>query len=142
MSTHSIAGTSARMHPLHLIALAGMLPLFLGAMASDIAYAKTFEVQWTNFASWLIAAGLVFSGVVLVLSAVRAFGKNPNGRQGFLYLGVAAAIFVLGFVNSLIHAKDGWAAMPAALILSVITTVLVMVAIYLGFTARQHGDFA
>ena len=142
MSSPSVQGASSRMHPLHLIALAGMLPLFLGAMASDLAYAKTFEVQWTNFASWLIVAGLMFAGPVLLLAAVMAFGKNRNGSRGLLYLGLAAAIFVLGFVNSLVHAKDGWAAMPAALILSVITAVLVMLAVVLGFSARQHGDFA
>ena len=46
-------------HPLHAALLAGTVPLFLGALLSDIAYARTYEIQWANFASWLIVGGLV-----------------------------------------------------------------------------------
>src|SRR5690606_39235984 len=38
------------LHPLHAILLAFPLPLFLGALLSDVAYRATFEVQWINFA--------------------------------------------------------------------------------------------
>ena len=48
-----------RIHPLHAFLLAATVPLFLGALLSDAAYARTQEIQWTNFASWLIAGGLV-----------------------------------------------------------------------------------
>ena len=42
--------------PLHGTLLAGTVPLFLGALLSDIAYGQTYQIQWANFASWLIAA--------------------------------------------------------------------------------------
>ena len=45
------------LHPLHAALLAGTVPLFLGALLNDIAYAKTYQIQWSNFASWLIAEG-------------------------------------------------------------------------------------
>ena len=54
------------LHPLHAVLLAGTVPLFLGVLLSDIAYASTYELQWKNFASWLIVGGLVFAGLGLL----------------------------------------------------------------------------
>ena len=48
------------LHPVHAFFLAGTVPLVLGAVLSDWAYHDTAEIQWSNFASWLIAGGLVF----------------------------------------------------------------------------------
>jgi hypothetical protein len=63
------------LHPLHAILLAGTVPLFLGVLLSDIAYAASYEVQWKNFASWLIVGGLVFGGF-----ALRWFTPRMPGR--------------------------------------------------------------
>src|SRR5690606_14347063 len=46
-------------HPIHAVFLAGIIPLFAGALLSDIAYYRTYEIQWQNFASWLIAGGQI-----------------------------------------------------------------------------------
>ena len=43
----------------YTIFLAFPLPLFLGALLSDAAYASSYEVQCINFAEWLIAGGLL-----------------------------------------------------------------------------------
>ncbi len=32
-------------HPLHAFMLAGAVPLFLGALLSDIAYARSYQIQ-------------------------------------------------------------------------------------------------
>src|SRR5690606_13670165 len=53
-------------NPLHATLLAGTVPLFLGALLSDIAYYRSFHIQWSNFASWLIAGGLVFCGLAIL----------------------------------------------------------------------------
>ena len=53
-------------HPFHALLLAGAVPLFLGALLSDITYARSYKIQWSNFASWLIA------GVVQRLFAANA----------------------------------------------------------------------
>lgn len=54
------------LHPLHAVLLAGTIPLFLGALLCDLAYAASYEIQWSNFASWLIVGGLVFGGLALL----------------------------------------------------------------------------
>ena len=55
-------------HPVHAVFIAGTIPLFAGALLSDIAYFRTYHIQWQNFASWLIAGGLVLTGVALVFA--------------------------------------------------------------------------
>lgn len=62
-----------RLHPLHAFLLAGAVPLFLGAMLSDIAYTSSYQIQWINFASWLIAGGLVFGACALLWAIIDLF---------------------------------------------------------------------
>lgn len=127
-------------NPFHAAFLAGMLPLFLGALLSDIAYAQTYHIQWQNFASWLIAGGLVFCGIALVFAVVGLFRGWRDGR-GILYVLLVLATFVVGFFNALAHAKDAWAMMPEGLVLSAIVLVLALLATWLGFaTWRTGGD--
>lgn len=68
------------LHPLHAILLAGTVPLFLGVLLNDIAYALSYEVQWKNFASWLIVGGLVFGGFPLLWALIGLFRADQRGR--------------------------------------------------------------
>jgi len=112
------------LHPLHAILLAATIPLFLGALLSDIAYARTYEVQWTDFASWLIAGGLVIAAIALVFALVELFRASHRSARLIVYIVLLALAWVLGFIDALVHGKDAWAAMPAGLVLSLIVTVL------------------
>ena len=127
------------LHPLHAVLLAGTVPLFLGALLSDWAYATSYEIQWKNFASWLIVGGLVFGGLALLFALVGWIRAGRSGRRPMLYYLVLLAAWVLGFINALVHAKDAWASMPDGLILSTITALLVIVATALGFSTWRTG---
>lgn len=132
---------SRPVHPVHAVLVSSALPLFLGALLSDWAYSSTYEVQWTNFASWLTAGALVFVGLALVWAVVDSLRADTDrNRSDWLHVAVLAITFAVGFVSALIHAKDAWAAMPAALILSIITFLLALAAIWTGFSSRRHGD--
>lgn len=128
-----------RVHPLHAFLLAGTVPLFLGAMLSDIAYAKSYEIQWNNFASWLIAGGLVFGALAVLFAVVDLFRTDRRGWRPAVYTFLLLATWVLGFINALIHGKDAWAGMPAGLILSIIVVVLACAATWLGFSGLRAG---
>jgi uncharacterized membrane protein len=118
---------------MHALLVFSALPLFLGALLSDWAYAASDQVQWTNFAAWLIAGGLVFAGFALLWAAIdHVRARAPRDRRSAPYLVALLATFVLGFVNALVHAKDAWAAMPAGLWLSLLVLLLVLVAGALG----------
>lgn len=120
-------------HPIHAILLAFPFPLFLGALVSDIAYWRTFEIQWANFASWLNAGGLVGGGLVLLWALVNVLraGRSSRARSA-AYFGALLATWIVGFVNALVHAKDAWATMPEGLWLSVIATLLALVSTWIG----------
>jgi uncharacterized membrane protein len=115
------------------------MPLFLGALLSDWAYATSYEIQWKNFASWLIVGGLVFGGFTLLFALVGWIRAGRRGRRPMLYFLVLLAAWVLGFINALVHAKDAWASMPDGLILSAITALLVIAAMALGFPRWRTG---
>jgi uncharacterized membrane protein len=127
------------LHPVHAFFLAASVPLFFAALLSDLAYSSTYHVQWTNFASWLIAGALVLGAVALVCALVGL--RHGDRRQAgyLLYCVLLLAAWVLGFINALVHAKDAWAAMPEALVLSVIVAVLVAAAAWLGFSNLRTG---
>lgn len=127
------------LHPLHAVVLAGALPLFVGALLSDIAYARSYEIQWNNFASWLVAGGLVLAGIAVACAVVGVFGKVARTPRRIAYLLVLATAWIVQFFNALMHARDAWASMPAGLVLSVVGTVLVAIAVGLGFWTRRDG---
>jgi uncharacterized membrane protein len=131
--------TSRWVHPFHAVMLAGTVPLFLGALLSDLAYSATYQIQWTNFASWLIAGGLVFCAFTVVWAVIDLFRLDRRGPRALLYALLVLATWILGFINALIHAKDAWAAMPAGLILSIIVVVLACAATWVGFSGLRVG---
>nr|WP_085990605.1 DUF2231 domain-containing protein [Stutzerimonas stutzeri] len=129
-------------NPLHGTLLAGTVPLFLGAMLSDIAYFKTYEVQWSNFAAWLIAGGLVFCGLALLFAVVNLIRAHHKKWRPLMYFLLLLATWLLGFINALEHAKDAWATMPLGLVLSVIVTVLACAATWIGLSNLRDGGEA
>ncbi|HEN8713782.1 TPA: hypothetical protein U8203_004269 [Pseudomonas putida] len=128
--------------PLHAILLAGTVPLFLGALLSDIAYFKSYQIQWSNFASWLIAGGLLFCGLTLLFALANLVRAERKGGRPTLYFLLLLVTWILGLVNAFEHAKDAWAVMPAGLVLSLIVTVLACVAAWLGMSNLRSGGAA
>lgn len=127
------------LHPVHAFLIAAIVPLFLGALLSDVAYASSYQVQWTNFASWLIAGGLAFNGFALLWSIIELVRVDRRRGRPLICLLLLLATWVLGFVNALVHAKDAWASMPEGLILSVIVFVLALSATGIGFAGFRTG---
>lgn len=140
MTTTSVhAYPPSALHPLHALLLGGSMPLFLGALFSDIAYYNSYQIQWSNFASWLLAGALLFSGLALLCALIGLFRRTRRHGRPLVYFLVLLAGWILGFINSLVHAKDAWAIMPEALVLSVVVTLLMLAATWLGFFGMRFG---
>jgi len=120
----------------HAFLLAAALPLFLGTLLCDWAYARTFEIQWSNFAAWLLAGGMVFAGIALACAIVDLFRRHARALVGFVLL---LGLFVVGFVDSLVHARDAWAVMPTGMVLTAVACVLALVATWLAFAGLRAG---
>ena len=108
---------------------------FIGALVTDLAYLNSGgNLLWLNFSCWLLAAGLVFGGfaaVALMVSILRGDGGD------WLQFALLAAAWIVGFLNSLIHARDGWTAVAdAGLILSIVGAVLILIAAWLWQSTR------
>ena len=131
--------TGEGLHVGHAVACAACVPLFAGTLLSDIAYAKTYEIQWANFASWLLAGGLLLSGITLLLAVIGLVRSDRRGAGLILYAMLLLATLLLGFINSLVHAHDAWEAMPTGLILSVVVLLLAGASLWVSMPRRHAG---
>lgn len=123
---------------IHALLLAFPVALFTSTVATDITYLNTAEMQWTNFSAWLNAGGLVFGGAVLAWAAVEAV--LARGRAGLTYLGVVAAMWVVGLINAFQHSRDAWSSVGAfGLALSIVSALLAMAAAWMLQTRPVWG---
>lgn len=125
------------------ILLSFPIALFTSAVVTDIAYLKTAEVQWTNFSSWLITGALVFGGLsaawALVSLVLGLRGSDRNVRA--IYLGVLAAMWVLGLINAFKHSQDAWSSVGAfGLMLSILSSLLALVAGVIAFSGLNARE--
>jgi len=141
--THEDHGSKAS--ALHGILLSFPVALFSLALATDIAYLKTAETQWTNFASWSIAGALVFGGLVLAWALIEWLVKlgHPASRGRLVYFAVLAVMWIIGLVNAFHHARDGWSSVgTVGLILTIISTVLALVAGWIFYSRTLQWEVA
>ena len=138
MTIHGLSGGLVR--PLHRILLAFTISLFTFALFTDIAYLKTAEVQWSNFSAWLITGALVFGGIAGIFSIADFVLGARRGwsRRSLIHLVALASAWVLGLVNAFKHSQDAWSSVGAfGLTLSLLCTLLVMVAGWIAYSARE-----
>jgi uncharacterized membrane protein len=130
------------LHPVNAVLLGGALALLLGALLSDIAYFRTYEIQWNNFSSWLLAGGLLVGAFSFLCAIVELFRHRWRAWPAAVYALLVLATLILGFIDELVHARDAWATMPTGLVLSVIVVVLACVALGIAFAGLRTGDMA
>ena len=141
MTAVDAPATPRPLHPLHAILLAFAFPLFLGALLSDLAYWGTYEIQWANLSSWLIAGGLVGGGFALLWALADVFRFRAfRSLRPLIYFVLLLVMWVLGFISALVHAKDAWATMPEGLYLSAVTTLLALAAAWIGYSGFRSAE--
>ena len=129
------------LHPVHALLLAWPVALFPAALLSDIAYLNTAEMQWSNFAAWLVTGALLFGGVALVLCLVSAVrerfaGARPARLLSLLLLGLA---WIAGLVNAFHHSRDAWSSVgTTGLLLSIASTVLALAAGWIAYAGIRE----
>ena len=131
------------LHPLHAILLAFPIALFSGALAADITYLKTAVIQWSNFSAWLIAGALLFGGLALAWAIVLVFTHRAAGLRGraLLFLVILAIMWIAGLINAFQHSRDAWSSVgTTGLILSIVSTVLALVAGWIGYSAARGRE--
>jgi uncharacterized membrane protein len=109
-------------------------------LLGDAAYFSSYEVQWKNFASWLIIGGLVFGGFALLWLLIDLFRADRRGPRRVICIVLLLVTWLLGLIDAFVHAKDAWGSMPSALILSAIIAVLAIAATGFGFSTLRAGE--
>jgi uncharacterized membrane protein len=123
-STAAIAG-----QPIHAALVPFPIACFWLVLATDLAFWSTSHLMWQHFSEWLLLAGLVFGALAALAGVVDLlFRREVRARRPAWPHAIGGVIVLcLAFVNSFVHAADGWTGVvPWGLALSA-ATVLVMV---------------
>ena len=122
------------LHPLHAILLAFPIALYGYAVATDVAYLNTAQIQWSNFSAWSITLALFFNGLVVAWAIIEAImgRRSPGLMRGLIYLVILVVMFIVGLINIFHHSQDGWASVGApGLIMSIICALLALIAAWM-----------
>lgn len=114
---------------------------FTLTLLTDVVYWRTSYLMWQEFSSWLLLAGLVFGTLALIAGLIdflfRSAVRDPAPAWPHAIGGVV--VLALAFLNSLVHAGDGWTAVvPWGLILSVATVIAMVISNWLGRALVFH----
>ncbi len=110
---------------------------FTLTLITDWAYTQTTVMMWRDFSSWLLFAGLVFGGLGVALWLIGLLFRRGTTR--WLVILLNAPILAAAFLNSLVHAVDGWTGIvPWGIGLSIATCVLMLVSATLRRRARNQ----
>jgi uncharacterized membrane protein len=113
---------------------------FTLTLFTDVLYWRTADLMWSDFSSWLLLAGLVTGALALVAGLVAALLRRPRRRGGWKHGLLGLLVLGVAFVNSLVHAGDGWTAVvPWGLVLSAVTVVLVILTALLGRALQREA---
>jgi uncharacterized membrane protein len=132
-------GPTARVagHPIHPMLVPVPIVCFVGALVTDIAYAASGDIMWSNFSAWLIVVGLIV-GVLAAIAGLTDFLGNPQVRlRGPAWPHVLGnlVVLVLSCFNALVHSRDAWTSVvPTGLVLSVIVVLILPVTGWLGWS--------
>lgn len=98
---------------------------FSATLLTDLAYWSSAQLMWQNFSAWLLMAGLVSGGIAAILWLISLATDRIHAVWGSVLL--QAAILIIAFLNSLVHAGDGWTGVvPWGIGLSAVMMVLMI----------------
>jgi uncharacterized membrane protein len=110
---------------------------FLGALATDAAYAASAYLMWLHFSEWLIATGLAFGALAALVLLIEFFTHRAiRTGAGWAHLVLFYLALVVELMNALVHTIDGWTAVvPTGMALSVVGVLLAFGAVWTLFRA-------
>lgn len=138
MATDTPAATGAPT-PMH----AGLIPLGAGllftALVTDLTYLRTVSTQWETFSVWLITGGLVMALLATLALVADLLTGRTRHISTLKFVALASAV-VTSIVNAFVHSRDGYTAVaPTGIGLSMITTLLLVVAAWGGWSLNAHA---
>jgi uncharacterized membrane protein len=126
---HTPVAAATTGQPVHSMLAQFPIVCFALTLLTDIAYWRTSHLMWLEFSSWLLFAGLVFGALALVAGLIEFFFRSDLRGSAAAWHAIGGVIVLaLAFLNSLVHARDGWTAVvPWGLTLSAVTVIAIIV---------------
>lgn len=124
-------------HPLHSFLAAFPTACFTLTLLTDIAYWQTSNLMWKQFSEWLLLVGIVGGALALIVGLLDYLLRRRVRLAGPPWPHAVGSIAVLALagLNSFVHSGDGWTAVvPAGLIISAVTIVVMLVSDWFGRT--------
>jgi uncharacterized membrane protein len=102
---------------------------FVAALIFDYIYAKTAVMLWDKSAAWLIFFGLLFAVVprFVNLAQVWITSRRTATRTDKLDFWLNLFAIVLAILNAFVHSRDAYAVVPAGMLLSACTVILLAI---------------
>ena len=122
--------------PVRRVGLSFPAALFVAALLTDLAYWRTADPQWSTMSSWLLLAGLVVGGIVVLVQLIRVLASPAlrRLRPAWIYLVGDGLAVLLSILNFIFHVRDGYSAVvPAGPVLS---AAVVLVLLFTGWIGR------
>ena len=136
-STARIAG-----HPIHPMIVPIPIACYAGTLVTDIAYARTGDILWGDFSDWLVTAAVIFTVLAAVAGAIDFLAERRirELRPAWIHAIGNVVVLVLGIFNALVHTRDSYGQLPAGLILSALTVLVLLVTGWNGWKmVYRHG---
>lgn len=122
-------------HPIHPMLVPFPIACFVGTLLCDIAYWRTAEMMWSDFAAWLVSAGVILGFLAAIAGAIDFFA-NPLVRAqppAWPHVIGNAIVLILAILNMLVHTHDAWTSVvPWGLALSALMVLILMFTAWLG----------
>ena len=102
---------------------------FLGALVTDIVYARSPDMVWVTFSVWAITIGLLVAAAATLIGLVDRVVHRHLGTLGsrWPYLLGFAIVVVLEIVNAFVHSRDAYqAVVPEGITLSAAAVVVLL----------------
>lgn len=133
---------SSAAYPFQFMFLPFPFVCFTLTLLTDLAFVATSNFMWQNFSAWLLFAGLAFGMLCLIAGFLDLLRPRTRPlRPGFLAIVCFLLMLLLSFLNSLVHAGDGWTAVvPYGVALSAVTVVFAIVTVTL--SSRKYAKLA
>ncbi len=122
-------------HPIHPKLVPFPIVCFIGALFTDIAYARSADMMWANFSAWLLAVGMAMGVLAAIAGLVDFFGNRRvrAQRPAWPHMLGNLVVLVLALFNNFVHSRDAWTSVvPTGLILSAVTVAVMLVTAWLG----------
>ena len=121
--------------PIHSMLVPVPIACFIGVFLTDLTYWWSAEMMWADFSAWLVSVGVIFGYLAAVFGLIDFLGNRLIRQQtpAWPHLIGNLAVLVLAFFNHMIHTRDAWTSvMPAGLILSILTVLIMSVTAWFG----------